>query len=115
MREVVSDPNLVACCGLYCGACGKYLKDRCPGCHANEGAHWCKVRSCCTTNGYGSCAECKEVQNPNDCVKFNNFFAKVFGLIFRSDRTACIEQIRSMGVQTYADHMSKNRLQSVKR
>ena len=30
MREMVSNPDLAACCGLYCGACKSYLKGRCP-------------------------------------------------------------------------------------
>jgi hypothetical protein len=115
MGEVLSDPNLVAHCGLYCGACGKYLKDKCPGCHANEGARWCKIRSCCRDSQYASCAECTEFQNPGDCAKFNNFFSKMFGLIFRSDRAACIERIRSVGIEAYADYMSENGLQSIKR
>lgn len=38
MKQVVADPNLVAYCGLYCGACGAYLKERCPGCHSNAKA-----------------------------------------------------------------------------
>jgi hypothetical protein len=115
VKEVVADSNLVALCGLYCGACGKYLKNKCPGCHANEGASWCKVRSCCGTNGYASCADCSEFSHPNDCSKFNNMFSKIFGLVFRSDRAACVEEIRSRGIQGYADYMSENRLQSIKR
>ena len=51
MKEIISDPKLVAFCGLYCGACKAYLKERCPGCHDNEKATWCKVRTCCLENG----------------------------------------------------------------
>ena len=60
MKEIVSDPKLVAFCGLYCGACRAYLKDRCPGCHDHEKASWCKVRICCLEAGYSSCADCTE-------------------------------------------------------
>jgi len=34
MKEIIADEKLVAKCGLYCGACGAYLKGRCPGCAA---------------------------------------------------------------------------------
>ncbi len=89
MKALVSDPKLVAHCGLYCGACRAYLKGKCPGCHENEKASWCKVRSCCISNGFATCADCKEFPDPNECKKFNNFISKLFGLIFRSDRPAC--------------------------
>ena len=89
MKPIAADVNLVAYCGLYCGACGAYRRGRCPGCHENSKATWCKVRSCCMENGHSSCADCKTPADPRECRKFNNFIAKIFGLIFRSDRRAC--------------------------
>ncbi len=115
MREIVSDPTLVAHCGLYCGACKRYLQEKCPGCHDNEKASWCAVRSCCIENNYSTCAECKEFSNPKDCRKFNNFVSKIFALLFRSDRAACIGQIKEMGIQGHAEKMSELKLQSLKR
>ena len=115
MKEIVSDPELVAHCGLYCGACRGYLKGRCPGCHENEKASWCKVRSCCIDNGFATCADCKEFPDPNDCKKFNNFIAKLFGLIFRSDRPACIRQISKLGVQGHADKMAAGRQRTIRK
>jgi len=115
MKEIVSDPNLVAYCGLYCGACGAYLKGRCPGCHENSKAAWCKIRSCCREHGYASCANCEEFQDPQQCTKFNNFMSKVFAVIFRSDRAACIRQIRELGLQEHADRMAASKRQSIKR
>ena len=115
MKEVTSNPDLVAYCGLYCGACRSYLRERCPGCHENEKAKWCKIRVCCIDNQYLSCADCKEYDNPNDCKMFNNLMAKLFGLIFRSDRLACIQQIKELGIQGYADNMADTRRQSIKR
>lgn len=33
MEEIITDNvTLVAKCGLYCGACGKYLSVKCPEC-----------------------------------------------------------------------------------
>ena len=115
MKEIVSDPQLVEYCGLYCGACKSYLKDRCLGCHDKEKATWCKVRSCCLDNQYASCADCKEFSDPNDCKIFNNFMSKIFAFIFRSNREACIQQIRKIGIQGYADDMAEKKLQSIRR
>ena len=115
MKETVSNPKLVAYCGLYCGACRKYLKSSCPGCHDNGKAAWCKLRSCCMVENYSSCADCTEFQDPDDCRKFNNIISKVFGLIFRSDRGACIGKIREVGIEAYADFMAGQKLQSLRK
>ena len=115
MSAIKTDPSLVAYCGLYCAACGKYQKGSCPGCHENEKATWCTVRSCNIENKYQTCADCKEFSNPMDCKKYNNFMSKLFGFIFRSNRAACIEQIRDLGVEGHAAKMSEAGLQSIKR
>jgi hypothetical protein len=115
MKEIVADPKLVAACGLYCGACGAYRRGRCPGCKENHKAGWCKVRSCCQTNRYASCAECSEHEDPRDCRWYDNWIAKLFGFIFRSNRAACIDQIRLTGLDAHAADMAKNKRQSFKR
>ncbi len=115
MKEIVSDPALVANCGLYCGGCPRYLKDKCPGCRENQKAKWCKLRTCCIENKYGSCADCTEFEDPMACRKFNNFMSKIFGFIFRSDRAACIRQIRDVGIEAHADRMSEMKTHSIKR
>ena len=115
MKEILKDLNLVAYCGLYCGACGAFLKGRCPGCHDNKKASWCKVRSCCSGRGYKSCAECAEFRNPNDCRFFNNIISKLFGLIFRSDRAACIRQIRERGIEAHAADMAGKKCHTVRK
>lgn len=115
MKEVQSNPDLVAYCGLYCGACGSYLKDKCLGCHDNEKASWCKIRVCCTDNEYLTCADCNDFENPADCRKFNNWLSKIFGLIFRSDRAACIQQIKDIGIQGHTDKMTEQKRQSIKK
>ncbi|MCP4426242.1 MAG: DUF3795 domain-containing protein [Chloroflexi bacterium] len=115
MKEIGADPKLVAYCGLYCGACKKYLQEKCPGCHENEKATWCKIRSCCMNNQYASCAECKEFSDPNDCKMFNNWMSKMFALIFQSNRAACINQIKEIGIQGHAEQMAELKLQSIKR
>jgi len=115
MKEVVADQNLVGYCGLYCGACRKYLKEKCPGCHGNEKATWCEVRKCCMANNITSCADCKTVANANDCKKFNNFMSKLFGFIFRSDRQKCINAIKEKGIDAYSKEMAANKKQHLGR
>ncbi|MBD3240989.1 MAG: hypothetical protein GF331_10425 [Chitinivibrionales bacterium] len=106
IKPIVAQSSLVAYCGLYCGACGAYRKGRCPGCHENAKATWCKVRTCCIEHEHASCADCAAYPNPNDCKLFNNMMAKLFGFVFRSDRRACIAQIRAKGIDGHAQAMA---------
>ena len=114
MKEIVADWNLVAKCGLYCGACKRYLKGACPGCAGNHRATWCKVRSCTTEHGFGNCADCT-LKPIVSCKELNSFVAKVFGFIFRSDRRACVERIRAIGPESFAREMAELKLVSIKR
>ena len=52
------DAAYVAACGLYCGACRKFVKEQCPGCWENKKADWCKIRACNIEHNYKSCADC---------------------------------------------------------
>jgi hypothetical protein len=115
MREVTADAGLVASCGLFCGACGAYLKGKCEGCVKSEQRSWCKVRACCQDKAIATCAECDDFTDPADCGKFNNLISKIFGLIFRSDRPACIREIRNTGLAAYAVKMAGLKLQSLKK
>ena len=107
-------PELVAHCGLYCGACRSYRNGKCKGCTANAKAGWCQVRSCCLAKGLASCADCADFPDPRDCRKFDNFMAKLFGLVFRSDRAACIAQIRRLGVEGHARAMAEAGAQTLR-
>jgi hypothetical protein len=107
MKEIQVKQELIAFCGLYCGACGRYLKGRCPGCQENEKASWCKIRSCCIENNYSSCAVCADFENAKDCSKFDNFFGRVIGFLLRSDRNACINQIKTLGLEGHAKAMAE--------
>jgi hypothetical protein len=115
MTAIKVDAGLVAYCGLYCGACKSYLKEKCKGCHENSTATWCKVRSCCTGKQIKSCAECTEFPDSRACEKFNNFMSKLFGLMFKSDRAACIAQIRQLGLEGHAKAMAEMGAQTIKR
>jgi hypothetical protein len=115
MAEVRADRGLIACCGLYCAACGSFLKGHCPGCKGNEKATWCKVRSCCIEHGYASCADCSEFPDPNACPKFDSFIARVIGFFLNSNRQACVLKIRELGPDGYAAFMAGRRLQRLPR
>jgi hypothetical protein len=115
MRALVANTDNIACCGLYCGACKKFLRDKCPGCKKNDKAKWCTVRTCCLQHGYHSCADCNEVSDLSECKKLNNFIAWVFGLVFRSDRNACLHCIRQDGYEAFAERMTRDRRMALPR
>ncbi|MGL1932269.1 MAG: DUF3795 domain-containing protein [Desulfotalea sp.] len=115
MNEIISDSNLVAYCGLYCGACKKYLNSKCPGCHENQKATWCKIRTCSIEKKQSSCAECTDYSDIDNCKKYNNAISKIIGFVLKSNRKACIAQIREKGLQGHADEMAKNKTQTLKK
>jgi hypothetical protein len=115
MKDVVMNPSLVAYCGLYCGACRSYRKGRCPGCHDNVKATWCKIRACCNEHRFPSCADCVEHQDPNACRQFNNWIAKLIGLLLNSNRQAGIVRIRAVGIESFAREMAEQKRQSLPR
>ncbi len=112
---MIADEKLVAACGLYCGACGAYLKGRCSGCAGNQKATWCRVRKCCGERGYATCAECGDFQRYEDCRKLNNFISRAIGLFTRSDRPASLRRIKRAGRAAYAAEMAAARSHAVKR
>ncbi len=115
MREITADPSLVACCGLYCGACGSYLKEKCSGCQKSESNSWCQVKKCANKKGISTCAQCLEFPDAKDCRKFNNFISTIFGFLFKSDRSACLKEIRATNLQAYAEQMAVMKKQSIPR
>ncbi|MCK9160874.1 MAG: DUF3795 domain-containing protein [Bacteroidaceae bacterium] len=111
-KEVKIDKHLIAYCGLYCGACHAYLKDKCPGCRKNDKAGWCKIRKCCFVNNYHTCADCEK--NVHNCKKFNSFMSKIFAWIFKSDREGCIKRIKEVGEDKFAEEMSEKKMMTIK-
>ena len=114
-KEIVVDQSMVAFCGLYCGACGQYLRGKCGGCAKNEKATWCSIRKCNAEYSLSSCAECTRFSNVNDCKKFNNAMSKVFALVLRSNRKACIEKIKAVGREQFAAEMAGLKRHSLSR
>ena len=85
---------ILAYCGLVCSECGAYLKGRCQGCHSDKPMNRsCKVKPCAQEKNLVSCAECKDFTNLAECKKLNNWIAKIFGLIFRSNRIGNLNHI----------------------
>jgi hypothetical protein len=115
MPDITVDAKLIAACGLYCGACGKYLQGTCKGCGENTKATWCKPRACCKKNQYRSCADCKQFATAGECKDYDNIISKIFGLIFRSDRKACVAMIKAKGYNEFAKYMAEHKLQSIKK
>jgi hypothetical protein len=115
MPEIQVDARLVARCGLYCGACRSYLKGKCGGCSENEKATWCAVRSCCADRDIFICAECADFPDPRDCKKFDSPISRLFGLVMRSDRAACIDQVRELGLEGHAAAMAALERPSIRR
>jgi hypothetical protein len=114
-KTIESNPNMIAFCGLYCGACRSYLKGKCPGCAENTKATWCNVRKCCMERGIKSCADCTEYTHAMDCKKFNNFISKIFAFVFRSDRAASIEKIKKIGYMQYSHYCADNKIQVIRK
>jgi hypothetical protein len=87
----MTETNLLAACGLYCGACyhyrasfpdSKHLSspefrgDRplqgytCRGCHSGKlyihvGCAECQIRACAESQGFAHCGECDQFANPH--------------------------------------------------
>ena len=114
MKEIIANQNLIAYCGLYCGACPSYLKGKCPGCRENEKATWCKNRQCCIENNYLSCADCTTIE-PMKCKKYNTFISKIICFLLRSDRNACLNRIKEIGYEAFATEMAEKRIVSIKK
>jgi hypothetical protein len=115
MKDITCNADTIAFCGLYCGACKKFLSDKCPGCQGNDKASWCKIRACCMEHDYRSCADCTEFADVSECKKFDNFMARIFGLLFNSNRVACIHVIKDQGYDAFAEQMTESKRQSMPR
>ena len=115
MKDVITDPDLVARCGLYCGACKSYLAARCPGCRDNVKATWCKIKSCCAERGIATCASCETHLDPAECRTFNNLIGRVIGVVLNSDRRACVLAIRKVGREEFAGFMAGKKRQTLPR
>lgn len=125
MGTISNNPQQIAACGLYCGACRKFINGKCAGCQPSEednpglnqslskGFQRCKIRKCCRVKGVHTCAACdKDVK---ECKVHDNFVGKVFALLFNSDRAACIRYIKENGEEAFAEKMAQENQMTMKR
>jgi len=115
-KEVPNSKHLVAACGLYCGACRRYRRGRCPGCGDLDlcRAGWqrpvikllkrCSIRRCCHRQGLATCADC--ATDASLCPKLNTPLSRLAARLFGSDREACLRFIRNHGAEAYAEEMA---------
>ena len=113
MKPITANTEYIAACGLYCGACRKFLTEKCAGCKGNEKTTWCKIRKCCEEKGFQTCAECQIAAT--DCPNHSTFTSKLFSFLFRSDRPACIQYIKENGPQAFAEEMTRRKCQTMKK
>jgi hypothetical protein len=46
--------------------------------------------------------------NPKDCVKYNNFVGRAIEFVFVTDRSLCIEKVKTEGNDKFVQIMSDN-------
>lgn len=114
MREVVADRKLIAYCGLYCGSCRAYLKEKCAGCKEDTKKNWCATRKCCIENNYESCVDCKIFEDITDCKKLFNVITWFFRVVFKSNRKATLNYLKHLGYDDFAVKMAEEKIMSLK-
>ena len=113
--EAATEKQLpIAYCGLYCGKCRNYVQKTCEGCTPNKNFKSCRIKKCCKSNDYRTCADCK-LDGIDKCRKFNNFFSGVFSKMMGSDRKANIDFIRRNGLREYDKFMKVEGLMSFRK
>jgi hypothetical protein len=115
VKKIIVDNELISYCGLYCGSCKNYLKEKCPGCRTSGKYQKCKMRPCCLKNNLTSCADCKDFKNVLECKKYTNKLWNFLEFVFRTKRSACIELIREKGYDEFAQYMAEKKLTVLKR
>ena len=101
-KEMNRDENLIARCGLYCGACPSFISKKCDGCRGNSAKSAivyksCKVKPCCADNGFFTCADCTIYASTKECKKYNPLLLKIASWIESCDRSKAIEMIKTKG------------------
>jgi len=109
-KQKSKDENLIAYCGIYCGACSSFASRKCDGCRGDSpkcaaGYKSCKVKPCCVENGFFTCADCTIYTSTKECKKYNPLLLKVAAWIESSDRSKAIEMIRSKGRAEFLAYM----------
>ncbi len=108
--EIKTDVTLISYCGFYCGACPKYLKGECLGCKGDNpkcavGYSACKVKPCCITNEFNTCADCNSYDSVKECKIYNPLMIRFGQFITRTNRRKGIEKIKEIGEAEYIKYM----------
>ena len=109
-KHIDKDMNLIAHCGLYCGACPSFVSGKCDSCRGNSAKSAivykkCKVKPCCVDNGFFTCADCTICTSTKDCKKYNPLLLKFASWIESSDRSKSIEMIQTKGITEFLAYM----------
>jgi hypothetical protein len=118
-NQIPSDEKLISYCGFYCGACPKFLKEKCSGCKGDNpgcamGYKECKVRPCCIENGYSSCADCKRYSSVRDCRDYNPVMIRFGQFITRTNRRMGIELLKEKGQREFMNLMVERKWVTMK-
>ena len=109
-KQIIEDEQLIAYCGLYCGACPSFMSGKCDGCRGDSAKSAvvykkCKVKPCCVENGFFTCADCTIYASTKECKKYNPLLLKVAAWIESSDRSKAIEMIKAKGETAFLSYM----------
>ena len=95
----------IGCCGAYCGTCRVIKEGACRGCKLGYGngerdlaLAKCKMKVCCITKGYASCADCDDYST---CDILQGFLGKN-GYKYKKYREA-LEFIRENGYDAFLE------------
>jgi hypothetical protein len=102
--------NLIAYCGIYCGACPSFTSGGCEGCRSKSAKSavrykQCAVKPCCVENGFFTCADCTIYASTKECKKYNPLLLRIASWVEGSDRSKAIEMIKEKGLTECAAFM----------
>lgn len=76
----------LGCCGAYCKTCKVYRQKLCAGCKIGYvektrdlSKAKCKIKICCITKEYGSCADCSQYGGCEVILAFHNHEGYKYG------------------------------------
>jgi hypothetical protein len=109
-EQTAANEQLIAYCGLYCGACPAFTSGKCDGCRGNSAKSAvvykaCRVKPCCVENGFFTCADCTIYASVKECKKYNPLLLKIASWVESSDRSKAIEMIKTKGRAEFAAFM----------
>jgi hypothetical protein len=111
-KQNEKDENLIAYCGLYCGACPSFITGKCDGCRSISAKSAivykaCQVKPCCVENDFFTCADCTIFASTKECKKYNPLLLKIASWVESSDRSKAIEMIKTKGRAEFAAFMKE--------